>query len=71
MKEVIIEEKKIKYQSPPIEKTKPQEKYKYNLFSVIDEPANKIKESGCGACTCPGNEFIAARNEPQSLKVLR
>jgi len=32
--------------------------YKYNFFSLIDEPWNRCCEVGkCG--TCPGNECIA------------
>lgn len=34
--------------------------YKYNIYSLIDEPWNRCCEVGrCG--TCPGNEFIARR----------
>lgn len=37
--------------------------YKYNLFSMIDEPWNRCCEVGkCG--NCPGNECIA-RREPK------
>lgn len=37
--------------------------YKYNFFSMIDEPWNRCCEVGkCG--TCPGNECIA-RREPK------
>jgi len=40
-------------------KAKLQE-YKYNLFSLIDEPWNRCWEVGkCG--NCPGNECIARR----------
>lgn len=40
-------------------KAKLQE-YKYNLFSLIDEPWNRCCEVGkCG--NCPGNECIARR----------
>lgn len=40
-------------------KAKPYE-YKYNLFSLIDEPWNRCCEVGkCG--TCPGNECVARR----------
>lgn len=42
--------------------------YKYNLFSMIDEPANRCRELGVDGCGgCPGNEIVAARNRPQSL----
>jgi hypothetical protein len=42
--------------------------YKYNLFSMIDEPANRCRELGLDGCGgCPGNEIVAARNRPQSL----
>lgn len=35
--------------------------YKYNFFSMIDEPWNRCCEVGkCG--TCPGNECIAKKN---------
>ena len=37
--------------------------YKYNFFSMIDEPWNRCCEVGkCG--TCPGNECVA-RREPK------
>ena len=36
------------------------QEYKYNFFSMIDEPYNRCFEEGkCG--TCPGNECIAKR----------
>ena len=38
---------------------------------MIDEPMNKIKESGCSGFTSPGNEIVASRNEPQSLSWLK
>jgi hypothetical protein len=42
--------------------------YKYNLFSIVDEPFNKCREFGLQGCTsCPGNEVIASRNRPLSL----
>ena len=38
--------------------------YKYNLFSMIDEPWNRCCEFGkCGSC-CPANECIA-KKEPR------
>ena len=39
--------------------------YKYNLFSLIDEPWNRCCEIGkCG--NCPGNECVA-RREPRII----
>lgn len=45
------------------EYVKRRPEYKYNLFSIIDEPWNRCCEVGkCG--TCPGNECVAKR-EPK------
>lgn len=42
--------------------------YRYNLYSMIDEPVNRIMEApGCNlfaVCTrCAPNEIIASRNQ--------
>jgi hypothetical protein len=47
---------------------KHEEEYKYNLFSIVDEPFNKCRELGMQGCaSCPSNEVIASRNRQQSL----
>lgn len=58
-------------QSPPPDRFQPQNysdygrkggpEFKYNLFSMLDEPANSCREFGCGGCKgCPSNEIIAS-----------
>jgi N-acetylneuraminic acid mutarotase len=42
---------------------KSESEYKYNIYSIIDEPWNRCCEVGhCG--TCSGNECIARRAPP-------
>lgn len=56
---------KTSYRTPLVEDlSKTKKKYKYNLFSMIDQQVNG------GGWGCPGNEIIAKRNEPQSINWL-
>lgn len=49
---------------------KQKEEFKYNLFSIVDEPFNKCRELGLQGCaSCPSNEVIASRNRQQSLNL--
>lgn len=36
---------------------------KYNCYSCLDEPYERVTRSGCGAFTCPTNECIASESK--------
>jgi hypothetical protein len=68
---VVIEkrEEKDTYAPPPYDNYgRESEKYKYNLYSFIDQPVNECRLFGCGKCSgLPPNEIIAKENHPPSI----
>lgn len=49
----VVEERPPKYRTTPVLDIEDKPDYKYNLYSVIDEPMNRLREGN--SCTCPGN----------------